>query len=50
MCACVCVWYLCVRRGSKYGKVISDQFTFIAELCGIILVGADLCGLSLMML
>ena len=38
----VCVWYLCVRRGSKYFKVVSDWLTLIADLCGTILVGGPL--------
>ena len=36
----ICVWYLCVCRGSKYFKVISDWL--IADLYGTILVGGPL--------
>ena len=32
------MWYLCVRRGSKYFKVVSDWLTLVADLCGTILV------------
>ena len=45
----VCVWYLCVRRGLKYFKVVSDWLTSVADLCRTYLL-ADLCELSLMML
>ena len=38
----VCVRYLCVRRGSKYFKVVSDWLTLVADLCGTILVGGPL--------
>ena len=45
VCVCVCVWvcvwvcararvFVCVRRGSKYLKVVSDWLTFVAELRG----------------
>ena len=33
------VWYLCVRRGSKCFKVVSDGLTLVEDLCGTILVG-----------
>ena len=33
---CVCVWHECVRRGSKYFKVVSDWLTLVADLCGTI--------------
>ena len=36
------MWYLCVRRGSKYFKVVSDCLTLVADLCGTILVGGPL--------
>ena len=39
MCVCVCVWYLCVRRGSKYFKVVSDWLILVANLYGTMLVG-----------
>ena len=39
----MCVWYLCVCRGSKYFKVISDWSTLVADLYGTILVGGPLC-------
>ena len=26
---CECVWYLCVRRGSKYFKVVYDWLTWL---------------------
>ena len=35
----LCVWYLCVRRGSKYFKVVSKSLTLVADLYGTILVG-----------
>ena len=35
----MCVWYLCVRRGSKYFKAVSDWLPLVADLCGNILVG-----------
>ena len=35
----MCVWYLCVRRGSKYFKVVSGWLTLVADLYGTILVG-----------
>ena len=35
----MCLWYLCVRRGLKYFKVISDWLTLVADPCGTILVG-----------
>ena len=46
----VCVWYLCVCRGSKYFKVVSDWSTLVAELYGTIYLLLDLCGFCLMML
>ena len=42
MCVCVCVWYLCVCRGSKYSKVVSDWLILDADLYGTILVGGPL--------
>ena len=39
---CVCVWYVCVCRGSKYFKVVSDWSTLVADLYGTILVGRPL--------
>ena len=42
MCVYVCVWYLCVRRGSKYFKVIYEWLTLVADLCGTMLVGRPL--------
>ena len=38
----MCVWYLCVHRGLKYFKVVSDWLTLVADLYGIILVGRPL--------
>ena len=38
----MCVWYLCVRRRSKYFKVVSDWLTLVADLYGTILVGGPL--------
>ena len=38
----MCVWYLCVRRGSKYFKVVSDWLTLVADLYGTILVDRPL--------
>ena len=38
----MCVWYLCVRRGSKYFKVVSDWLTLVADLYGTILVGGPI--------
>ena len=38
----MCMWHLCVRRGSKYFKVVSDLLTLVAELCGTILIGGSL--------
>ena len=38
----VCVWYLCVHRGLKYFKVVSDWFTLVVDLCGTMLVGGPL--------
>ena len=32
------MWYLSVRRGSKYFEVVSDWLTLIAELSGTIFV------------
>ena len=42
MCVCVCVCYLCVCRGSKYFKVVSDWLILNADLYGTILVGGPL--------
>ena len=39
---CVCVWFLCVRRGSKYFNVVSDWLTLVVDLYGTILVGRPL--------
>ena len=36
------MWYLCVGRGSKCIKVISDWLTLVADLYGTILVGGPL--------
>ena len=33
---------VCVRRGSKYFKVVSDWLTLVADLNGTILVGGPL--------
>ena len=38
----MCIWYLCVHRGLKYCKVVSDWLTLVADLCGTILVGGPL--------
>ena len=35
---CGWLWYLCVRGGLKYFKVVSDWLTLVADLCGTILV------------
>ena len=42
VCECVCVWYFCVRWGSKYFKVVSEWLTLIADLCGTILFSGPL--------
>ena len=39
---CVCVRYLCIRRWSKYFKVVSDWLTLVVDLYGTILVGGPL--------
>ena len=39
---CECVRYLCVRRGSKYFKVVSDWLNLVVDLYGTILVGGPL--------
>ena len=39
---CACVRYLCVCRGSRYFKVVSDWLTLVADLCGTIFVGGHL--------
>ena len=39
---CKCVLYLCVRRGSKYFKVVSGWLILVADLYGTILVGGPL--------
>ena len=31
---CECVWYLCVRKGSKYFKAVSHWLTLVADLYG----------------
>ena len=36
------MWYLLVRRGLKYFKVVSDWLTLVAILYGTILVGRPL--------
>ena len=36
------MWYLCVCRGSKYFKVVSDWLTLVANLYGTLLVGGPL--------
>ena len=36
------VWHLCVCRGSKYFKVVSDWLTLVADLSGTISVGRPL--------
>ena len=36
------IWYLCVCRGSKYFKVVSDWLILDADLYGTILVGGPL--------
>ena len=38
----VCVWHLCVCRGSKYFKVVSDWLILDADLYGTIPVGGAL--------
>ena len=38
----MCVWYLCVRRGSTYLKVVSNWLTSVADLYGTIIVGGPL--------
>ena len=38
----MCVWYLCVCRGSKYFKVVSDWLILDAKLYRTILVGGPL--------
>ena len=38
----MCVWYLCVCRGSKYFKVIFVWLILVADLCGAIFVGGPL--------
>ena len=35
------MWYLCVCRGSKYSKVVSDWLILDADLYGTILVGGS---------
>ena len=35
---CVCVWYLCAHRRSKYFKIVSDWFTLLADLYGLSLI------------
>ena len=36
------VWYLCVCRGSKYHKVVSDWLILDADLYGTIPIGGPL--------
>ena len=36
------MWYLCICRGSKYFKVVSDWLTLVADLYGTILVDGPL--------
>ena len=38
----MCGWYLCIRRESRYFKVVSDWLTLVADLCRTILVGGPL--------
>ena len=38
----MCVWYLCVCRGSKYSKVVSDWLILNVDLYGTILVDRPL--------
>ena len=38
----MCVWYLCVCRGSKYSKVVSDWLILDVDLYRTILVGRPL--------
>ena len=38
----MCVWRLCVHRGSKYFKAVSDWLTLAADLYETILVGGPL--------
>ena len=38
----MCLWYLCVCRGSKYSKVVSDWLILDADLYGTIIVGRPL--------
>ena len=38
----MCVWYLCVCRGLKYFKAVSDWLTLVADLYRTILVGRPL--------
>ena len=38
----MCLLYLCVCRGWKYSKVVSDLLTLVVDLCGTILVGGPL--------
>ena len=39
---CVCVWYLCVRRGWKCIRVVSDWLTLVVDLYGTIFVSGPL--------
>ena len=41
-CVSVCVCYLCVQKGSKYFKVVSDRLTLVVDLHGTILFGGPL--------
>ena len=36
------MWYLCVCRGSKYSKVVSDWLILDADLYGTVFVGGPL--------
>ena len=38
----MCVWYLCIRRGAKYFKVVFDWLTLVADLYETIVVGGPL--------
>ena len=38
----MCVWYLCVCKGSKYSKVVSDWLILDVDLYRTILVGRPL--------
>ena len=38
----MCVWYLCVHRGSTYFNVVSNWLTLVADLYGTIIIGGPL--------